>query len=315
MHCANLFNLATLPYDAYFSVEAIVRTLVRINTGCKLLEWCTASDAQRKAHADLAAFYRVMWVSPVLALCVALWLGVVRDGTFMVGAPFAFLWLISPAVAWWLSKPIIPPQLPLTEEDLLFLRIAARRTWRFFETFVGPTDNYLPPDNFQEDPPRGAAHRTSPTNIGLSLLANLGAYDFGYISAGEVMARTKRTFETMEKLRRYRGHLFNWYDTRTLEALHPLYVSTVDSGNLAGHLLALMLGLNELADQKIIQPAVVSGLSATLNAVPRTAASPELRNKLARIQDLLRDTPPTLSSMRHASPPADRRRRRCGGRL
>ena len=181
---------------------------------------------------------------------------------------------------------------------MAFLRSAARRTWRFFETFVGPTDNYLPPDNFQEDPPRGIAHRTSPTNIGLSLLANLGAYDFGYITAGEVMARTGRTLDAMEKLRRYRGHLFNWYDTRTLAPLQPLYVSSVDSGNLAGHLLTLALGLNEMVEKTIVPPVVISGIAATLEAGFPLATTPELRTKLTRLRELLPDTPRTLSAMR-----------------
>ena len=122
---------------------------MRINTGCKLLEWCIASHAKTKPTLILRHFIAPCGCRRCL-LCVSRPGFASPPGTFMVGAPFAFLWLISPAVAWWLSKPIIPPQLPLTEEDLLFLRIAARRTWRFFETFVGPTDNYLPPDNFRK---------------------------------------------------------------------------------------------------------------------------------------------------------------------
>ena len=145
--------------------------------------------------------------------------------------------------------------------------MVSRRTWRYFETFVGPDDNYLPPDNFQEDPPKGVAHRTSPTNIGLSLLANLAAYDFGYIPVTGVIERTTRTLATLDKLQRYRGHFYNWYDTRTLEPLRPLYVSTVDSGNLAGHLLTLAAGLDELANEKIFRPAVaLAGLGWTLDA-------------------------------------------------
>ena len=130
------------------------------------------------------------------------------------------------------------------------------------------------------------------------------------------MARTKRTFETMEKLRRYRGHLFNWYDTRTLEVLHPLYVSTVDSGNLAGHLLALMLGLNELADQKIIQPALwSSGLSATLNAHSADGGIAGTPQQAGSHPGVIAGYAAHTFLHAHAAPPADRRRRRCGGRL
>ncbi len=142
----------------------------------------------------------------------------------------------------------------------------ARRTWRFFETFVGPDDNYLPRRIiFRKIPPTGVAHRTSPTNIGVSLLANLAAYDFGFIPVGEVIARTTRTLGTLDKMQRYRGHFYNWYDTRTLEPLRPLFVSTVDSGNLAGHLLTLAAGLQGLAGQKIFRPVVFSGLGSALD--------------------------------------------------
>src|SRR5439155_5810697 len=181
----------------------------------KLLEWRTASDAERSARTDLSGFYISMWVLPAAAVVAAMVVAIARSDTWTVIAPVIALWYLSPLVAWWLSRPTVPPRPKLSDEDSLFLRTAARRTWRFFETFVGPTDNYLPPDNFQEDPPQGIAHRTSPTNIGLSLLANLAAYDFGYITIGDVIGRTGRTLASMEKLQRYRGHLFNWYDTRT----------------------------------------------------------------------------------------------------
>ncbi len=130
---------------------------------------------------------------------------------------------------------------------------------------MGTLDNYLPPDNFQEDPPRGIAHRTSPTNIGIALLSNLGAYDFGYITVGEVIERTTQTLATLDKLQRHRGHFFNWYDTRSLEPLAPLYVSTVDSGNLAGHFLTLAAGLEELVSRRILQTEVFGGLGTTLD--------------------------------------------------
>jgi hypothetical protein len=122
-----------------------------------------------------------------------------------VALPVLALWAVSPAAAWWLSRPLRPAQPRLSGEDYAFLRRVARRTWRYFEVFVGPVDNHLPPDNVQEDPPNGAAHRTSPTNIGLALLSNLGAYDFGYITAGEVMARTSRTLAAVDRLQRHRA--------------------------------------------------------------------------------------------------------------
>ncbi|MGB7157801.1 MAG: glucoamylase family protein [Tepidisphaeraceae bacterium] len=220
------------------------------------------------------------------------------------------LWTLAPAVAWWLSRPIPAARPRLSEDDRVFLRTVARRTWRYFETFVTPVDNYLPPDNFQEDPPQGIAHRTSPTNIGLALLANLGAHDFGYITAGDLIERTGRTLASTEKLQRYRGHLYNWYDTRTLEPLRPLYVSTVDSGNLVGHLLTLATGLNQLDQQPIFGRAVFSGLAETLDVLcdvaggraneadgsPVAQAPADIRDKVDRIRAyLVGASPSTLS--------------------
>ena len=140
-------------------------------------------------------------------------------------------------------------------DQILFLKKLARKTWAFFETFVGPEDHWLPPDNYQEHSAPVVAHRTSPTNMGLALLANLSAYDFGYITAGQLIERTAKAFHTMEALERHQGHFYNWYDTLSLKPLPPTYISTVDSGNLAGHLLTLRTGL--LAQQCVDTPATV----------------------------------------------------------
>ena len=159
----------------------------------------------------------------------------------------------------------------LTADQTLFLRKLSRKTWAFFETFVGPEDHWLPPDNYQEHPVAVVGHRTSPTNMGLALLANLSAYDFGYISAGQLIERTANAFHTMEALERHRGHFYNWYDTQSLKPLLPTYVSTVDSGNLAGHLLTLRPGLLALPDQKILGARLFDGLSDTLRILVDTA--------------------------------------------
>ncbi|MCI0362798.1 MAG: hypothetical protein L0219_02885 [Phycisphaerales bacterium] len=307
------FALACLPYEAYVGADAIVRTLVRLLcTRQKLLEWRTSIDAQRNARTDLTGFVLSMWLPPVAAVLGLISLSIVRIDALIVAAPISLLWLAAPYIAWRLSRPIVPARPRLSLEDLLLLRGLARRTWRFFETFVGPEDNYLPPDNFQEDPPQGIAHRTSPTNIGLSLLASLAAYDFGYISVGEVIGRTRRTLDTINRLQGHRGHLFNWYDTRTLDPLRPLYVSTVDSGNLVGHLLTLASGLQELAEQPLFRAEVISGLEDTLQVASDMArrsedgrtskvaapVSSDVIGRLSRLREILRDRPQTLSTTR-----------------
>ena len=154
----------------------------------------------------------------------------------------------------------------------MFLRRLARRTWRFFETFVAEEDSHLPPDNFQEHPPVGIAHRTSPTNVGLALLANVAAWDFGYVPARRVADRCRATMDTMARLERLDGHFYNWYDTRTLEPLPPAYVSTVDSGNLSGSLLVLRSGLLELIDAPALAPQTFDGLRDTLGLMLEAAA-------------------------------------------
>ena len=181
--------------------------------------------------------------------------------------PFWVYGLPPPPIVWWISRPLARREAKLTTEQTLFLRKTSRKTWAFFETFVGPEDHWLPPDNFQEHPSAVIAHRTSPTNMGLALLANLSAYDFGYISAGQFIERTANALSTMQALERHRGHFYNWYDTQSLKPLPPLYISSVDSGNLAGHLLTLRQGLLALPDDNILGARLFDGLSDTLRVL------------------------------------------------
>jgi len=193
-----------------------------------------------------------MWMGPVLGAAVAVYLIASRPASLGAAGPILLLWLASPAIAWWVSLPPTLSSAKLTRDQLAFLARISRKTWAFFETFVGPEDHWLPPDNYQEHPVGRVAHRTSPTNMGLSLLANLSAYDFGYISAGQLIDRTANALLTMESLERSRGHFYNWYDTQSLKPLNPAYISTVDSGNLAGHLLTLRPGLLALGETYLI---------------------------------------------------------------
>jgi len=288
-----LLTLVFLPYDAYISLDAIVRTLVRLLfTHQRLLEWQTASDAERTTRSGRAGFYATMWIAPAVALICGSFLVLVPSSQWPLAAPFLGLWLVSPWIAWRISQPIEPSTLPqLTSKQLAFLRRTARRTWRYFETFVTPHEHSLPPDNFQEEPVPVVASRTSPTNMGLALLANLTACDFGYLSVGQLLRRTHDAFGAMQSLERYRGHFFNWYDTRTLKPLLPLYVSSADSGNLAGHLLTLGPGLAELPAQPILTPQVFAGLSDTVGILR------ELRGRSSALEHLqaeLAEPPSTL---------------------
>jgi cyclic beta-1,2-glucan glucanotransferase len=261
-------SLACLPYEAAFSLDAVARTVVRLwFTRRGLLEWQSSSEVARRVAAAgeprLLRTLERMWIGPALALGTFVALGTYRPLTLAVAAPVLALWLLSPLIVWGISRPLKRPLPTLNAEQTLFLRLLSRRTWAFFETFVGPADHFLPPDNVQEHPVERIAHRTSPTNIGLSLLSGLAAYDFGYLTLGRLVERTTATLDTMDRLRRFQGHFLNWYDTQTLQPLHPAYVSTVDSGNLAGHLLTLSSGLRLLADGPPQWTRLLHGLSDT----------------------------------------------------
>lgn len=287
-----VLTLILLPYDALISLGAIVRSGLRmLFTRHGLMLWHLPSYTHRNARRTLADFVQEMWIGPASAVLLFLLLAHNQSAGLLSCAPVLLGWLLSPVVGWWISKPLSSPVPQLTADQLVFLRTSARRTWRYFAQFAGPQDNWLPPDNFQEHPAKAIATRTSPTNIGMSLLADLAAYDFGYISAGEFLHRTQNTLETMEKLERYSGHFYNWYDTRTLKPLHPQYISSVDSGNLAGSLLTLQAGLIELKDQPVLSANAFQGLQDTLSVlaehVPASPAS-NLAQRVKALEDNLR---------------------------
>jgi cellobiose phosphorylase len=259
-----LLTLMCLPYESFYSLEAILRTAGRVwLTRRRLLEW-NPSGAADRGRTDLLGSYRSMWVGPALALVTAICLWLMRADALLIAAPVLTLWALSPWFTWWISRPLDRREAKLTADQTMFLRKMARKTWGFFETYVGPDDHWLPPDNYQDHPAPKVAHRTSPTNMGLALLANLSAYDFGYLSAGQFITRTTRTFSSMAALERFRGHFYNWYDTQTLAPLLPMYISSVDSGNLAGHVMTLRSGLLSLPEHKILSDRAFEGLADTL---------------------------------------------------
>ncbi|WP_413738638.1 GH36-type glycosyl hydrolase domain-containing protein [Sodalis sp. RH21] len=236
-----LMQVVFLADNAWRMLDAIVRSLSRVFfSRRKLLEWTTSAQTGGSPRLNLLGFYRQMIGGIILGLAMCAVIAFFAPWSWPTIAIFALLWLLSPLMALWASRaPVIAPQAVLAPADAQSLRLTARRTWRFFETFVTPVDNMLPPDNFQEEPRPIVAHRTSPTNIGLYLLSTVAARDFGWTGTHDSLRRLEATFESLDKLQRYRGHFFNWYETRNLEALAPAYVSSVDSGNLAGHLIVL----------------------------------------------------------------------------
>jgi cyclic beta-1,2-glucan synthetase len=260
-------TIAFLVSDTLNSLDAIGRTLWRLTTKRgQFLEWRSAAHVKSLGGDGSSRFrtWRMMWPSTAFALLLGVNLAIYKTSFLLPAAPILLLWMLAPELAVWLGKPRTFSQESLNRRDRMFLKRIARRTWLFFETFVGPEDNWLPPDNFQETPKSEIAHRTSPTNIGLFLVSAKAAHDLGFVGSSDLAARIRNAFATIERLESYRGHILNWYDTHTLAPLEPRYVSTVDSGNLAVSLIALGKGCDEAAAAPAITEAAWEGLKCTL---------------------------------------------------
>ena len=267
--------LTLLAHQAWLMADAISRTLYRLYVSHRLLlEWKTAAQAKQTKRPDVRGFYGMMAGGWALAIAAAIVVAWAAPGDAIVAIPFVILWTLSPDIARWASLP--PPvegAKPLSPADTTALRLIARRTWRFFEKFVTAEDNFLPPDNFQEEPKPALAHRTSPTNIGLYLLSVVAAHDFGWIGTHETVERLSATLDTMKRMEHFRGHLFNWYDTRDLRPLDPRYVSSVDSGNLAGHLIALGNACREMFARPVVSSQWLNGIDDSIGLIRESLAA------------------------------------------
>jgi cyclic beta-1,2-glucan synthetase len=240
-------QLTFVANQAFEDAHAIAVTLFRLGvTRRGLLEWETAAAGAARSSGP-QSFVVKMMASPSIALSALVLIVLARPEALLPAAPVLALWAAAPLIAYSLSRPVPERRDELAGEDRDLLLDIARDTWRFFEKFMGPEDHGLPPDNLQEIPESRLAHRTSPTNIGMSLMGTLAAHDLGLIPMEELVERLERCLSTMAGLERFEGHFLNWYDTRSLAPLSPRYVSTVDSGNLAGALVAVAEGLRQLA--------------------------------------------------------------------
>jgi cellobiose phosphorylase len=290
-------SIIFLPFEAIRLCDAILRTLGRLwITHRNALEWQTASDAELSGSTSLSSVIAAMWVAPTISIALACYILTCSEpGQALTAMPLLCIWSVSPLIAWSLSKTLCDTQPPLTADQRQVLGDLSRRTWRFFENYLSEGDNWLIPDNIQQYPTNMTAHRTSPTNIGLSLLANLAANDFGYISPLRLLDRTEKTISTMERMERYRGHFFNWYDTQTAYPMSPRYISTVDSGNLAFFLLILRSGLLELIDTSLCPKIYYGGIASTVSCLISAATDlhhlnqhpPGFDERLRQICDLL----------------------------
>ena len=291
----HLLDFAFLPFEAYINTDAIMRTGWRMFISKKkLLEW-SPSNSLNRVPKSLLGTYATMWIAPLFAVGLFGYLMYYASLALIIELPVLILWGLSPAFAWLVSINERSEQVNLSHKQTVYLKKLSRKIWAFFETFVTVADNWLPPDNYQEHPIARIAHRTSPTNIGLSLLSSLTAYDFGYISSGKLIERTTNTLSTIQSLEKYRGHLYNWYDTISLMPLNPRYVSTVDSGNFIGHLLTLRQGLLTLPNKPIFAVNVFEGLQDVVNIIgEKNAYSPLLEPFKKELEGIIASYPETL---------------------
>ena len=275
--------VAFLGHQALISADAIFRTLWRVVVSRRyLLEWQTASVTEQVTSSSRIDVWRTMRPVTVLAtgiLIVAAGLELSAYGGAFAPAdgsssplwqrllavvPLVGLWLASPAIARTLNHPLRVPEKQLSSSGQQSALRYALLHWRFFDRFVSAETQWLAPDNFQEDPEPTIAMRTSPTNIGLQLLSTTTAYDLGFVTLDEMTERLEQAFDSLERLERFRGHFFNWYDLNRLDVLEPKYISTVDSGNLAGHLIALRQACLTIPDDPLMNGRAKSALAAAL---------------------------------------------------
>jgi len=302
-------SAALLPHQAALAIDAIARVgFRRLISHRRLLEWQPSQMGQRRAAERERG---LVWRMGAISFCSGLVLvAIARIQPVAVwsAAPVLVLWAASPAIVVWLdSRAERRPAESLPGDDQLMLRLLARQTWRYFDDFVGPQSNWLPPDNYQDALRVEVARRTSPTNIGLWLLSSLTANDCGYVTLDDLVERGLGTLETLHKLERFEGHILNWYDTETLEPLSPRYVSTVDSGNLLASLWALGQGYHDVLDRPLIGPQALTGLADTLGLLRESlksesdagVTSERIGDLVATVGSLCTQPPAHLSDVIH----------------
>ena len=284
------FHVSVLPHQAWLMSDAILRTLYRLYFSHRhMLEWMTAAQAKFSLPLSIPGFYRRMAGGVVLSCIGGIIVAVSPSVSWMTSVPFVLLWICGPIVAQYGSRPRqFAGTTQVSDDEQAFLRLIARRTWRFFETFVSAETHMLPPDNYQETPKPALARRTSPTNVGLYLLSAVTANDFGWVGITDTAVRLEATLTTMNGLERFRGHFFNWYDTHDLRPLTPKYISTVDSGNLAGHLLTVSHACKEMMKRPLANTLWSHGIgdAVTLMRESLTAISADRRHRTAVLQQL-----------------------------
>ena len=255
-----ILEISFLPHKAYYSASSIIKTIYRMNVSKKhLLEWITAEKAEAQAKTDLFSYYKFMSVNLALGV-LNLVSGVVTSRVILIA--LGILWLMGPLIAWYISKDIKikKPIEKISKQDIEYLLNTGKKIWQYFKDNINEENNFLPPDNYQEDRMPKVASRTSTTNIGLGILSIISSYDLKYINLEEALDLINKMLNTITKLQKWNGHLYNWYNTKTLEPLMPRYISTVDNGNFIGYLYTTKQFLQEVL-QKLETKKVVENFA------------------------------------------------------
>ena len=273
-----IITLGVIPYKAYISIKAISKTIYRMSVSKKnLLEWMTSEEAEKQSKSNIISYYNQMAVN-VLVGMITIGIGFLKQNIF--ACILGMLWIISPSIMWYISRETkkISAIDKLKKEDKEYVLEIGKKTWDFFETYLTKENNYLIPDNYQEDRKETIVSRTSSTNIGLSLLAVISAYDLKYITIEKTIKLIKNIIESIETLPKWNGHLYNWYQTKTKEPLIPRYISTVDSGNFVGYLYVLKSFLEEKSESSTKDNNEISDKKQIINEL------------LEKIEKLIEDT-------------------------
>jgi cyclic beta-1,2-glucan synthetase len=296
-----LVQAAMLPYQAGMALDAIARVgFRRWITHRRMLEWTTAQMARWTSHGRLRQFQWHLSLISLLGLAIGATIACLAPANLSLALPWLLLWLINPWIGWWLSRAPSRtlPGYEINSRDAGRLRLIARRTWRYFGDLVGPETSWLPPDNYQVSHQNRLAMRTSPTNIGMWMVSALAARDFGYLTLDQLIQVLAHTMLTLRKLERFEGHLFNWYEIKSLKPLEPRYISSVDSGNLVAALWTLRQGLYEIIAQPVLDRHMPDGLLDTAEALRQASEAEDVdeaeRQRVVRLIQKLQQAGPEL---------------------
>lgn len=296
-------SISFLVYEALSSLDAMFRVFYRrMISHHHLLQWEVSNNGKKRSHRAHPRFILKLGWSSLFALITYAAVIHVNPAAVVPASLICGLWFLAPLIVYGIDKPIEKRiDQTLSMQDKIFLRMVARKTWRFFDEFVGPQTNWLPPDNYQAALRVEVAPRTSPTNIGLWLLTVLTAYDFKFISCDEVIDKTMATIKSLKKLELFEGHFLNWYDIHSLQPLYPRYISTVDSGNLLACMWTLNQGISQLIQSPILPLDALEGVKDTLNVLKQEKLSQGFRISLQEIETLIsrqiHDLPSLISTI------------------